>query len=446
MIYFDKIVLLLRGSKGNTQMHLLKHLFQTALLICLLALLTNRLVAQSSGKTILFTGAVIHTGNGEVIENGMVAIQGGKIIHVGKVGSAFFKTAEVIELNGKHVYPGLIALCNYAGLNEIDAAKPTHDFAETGELNPNVRSLIAYNCDSRILPTLLCNGVVYTQPTPQGGVVSGSSSLMTTSCSNWQDGVVCSDIGLHINWPEFIPQARWSETDMAEAKKHIDAQLNKLKTFFSEAKVYSDSKQTGENKFDAVHRVFSGKQKVFVSASLGSSIIEAVLFFKSLGVSVVWVGAKNALAIIPFLKENRVAVVLQTLHRLPTSGQAEINEPFTEAASLAKAGIVCCISNRGSWEVRNLPFNAGTAAAYGLNKEEALMMITQNAAQILGVDSLVGSLQNGRLATMVICSGDLLNMAESKIERVFISGVEAYLADNPQLQLYKKFDQKYFGQ
>lgn len=114
MIYFNKFILLLRGGKGNTQMHLLKHLFHTGLLFCLLTVFPNLLPAQSNGKTILFTGAVIHLGNGAVIENGMMAIQEGKIIHVGVVGSAFLKTADVIELNGKHLYPGLIALCNYA--------------------------------------------------------------------------------------------------------------------------------------------------------------------------------------------------------------------------------------------------------------------------------------------------------------------------------------------
>ncbi|MCG9881537.1 MAG: amidohydrolase, partial [Bacteroidia bacterium] len=165
----------------------IKHLFWVSIII----LFGSTLNAQ----TTIISGATIHVGNGQIIENGVLVIEKNKIVEVGSSQKNLYKNATVIEAKGKHIYPGLIALNNIMGLNEIDAVRATRDYQEQGEFNPNVRSAIAFNTDSKILPTALYNGVLYTQAVPQGGVISGSSALLKVKAWIWENALVLNEDG-----------------------------------------------------------------------------------------------------------------------------------------------------------------------------------------------------------------------------------------------------------
>lgn len=167
----------------------------------LLIILVGFMGANAQNNTTIITNAIIHVGNGEVIEKGVLVMENGIIKEVGLKLKNLYKNARIIDAAGKHLYPALIGMNNIMGLNEIDAVRATRDYNEQGEFNPNVRAIIAYNTDSKILPTAMVNGILYTQVVPQGGIISGSSSLMKIKADNWEDAAVKTDEGVHLNWP-----------------------------------------------------------------------------------------------------------------------------------------------------------------------------------------------------------------------------------------------------
>lgn len=398
--------------------------------------------AKPQQKTIAITGATIHTGTGQVIANGTIVFDKGKILSVGTASAP--AGAEIIDAKGKYVYPGFIAPVNNMGLAEIASVKATVDFAETGELNPHVRSIIAYNTDSKVTPTVRANGVLLSQPTPSGGLLSGQSSVVQLDAWNWEDAAYKADVGIHINWPtsqvfnsRFAPPAE-------QQKERYQKSLDMLQTYFKEAKAYADLKKPDVQnaRFESIKGIFNGSKKVFLKADLQKDILAGIQFFKRLGVTPVLVSGEDAHLITGFLKENNVPVILHETHALPGREDDEVYMPYKEAKDLQDAGILFAISIDGYWQQRNLPFMAGTAAGFGLNKEQALAAISLNAAKILGIDKTVGSLETGKDATLFISTGDALDMRTNNVERAFISGRDINL-NNHQKDLYKKFSDKY---
>lgn len=405
-------------------------------------LMVNYIHAQS---VTIFSNATIHTGTGQVIEKGYLVISQDKIIDVGQTLSVQHKNATVIDLAGKHIYPGLIALNNYAGLNEIDAVRATRDYSEAGLFNPHARALIAYNTDSKILPTFSFNGILFTQAVPQGGVLSGSSSLMKTEGWNWEDAAVKADDGIHLNWPEIIAQRGNNKKE-----DRIQERINEIEQFFSNCEAYFKSDPASplfaiNLRFEAMRKVFEGKTNLYLHVNGAKGIITAINFFKQKypKFKLVLVGAQDAWQTIPLIKSHQIPVILTNIHSLPKHGFSDVDQPFKTAAVLTKEGITVAIGHNGSWEARNIMFNAGTASTYGLTQAEALSCITYNAAKILGVDDKIGSLQKGLQASFVVSSGDILDMKTSKPEMVYVEGKPINLTQNHQYQLYLKYLNKY---
>lgn len=401
------------------------------------------LVQLSNSQTIpvIVNGATIHTGTGQVIENGVVVIANGKILEAGPAQKALYKNARVIDARGKHLYPGLICMNSVAGLNEIDAVRATRDFTETGSINPNVRSVIAYNTDSKILPTLLFNGITQLQVVPQGGLISGTSSLMKSSGWNWEDALHYEDEGVHVNWPErnrFVRDEKQQE--------RIDKMIKDLERFFEEAYRYCKLEVIEKTniRFEAMRHVFTGQKRLYVHVNTAKGIATAVNFFKHTyaAAKIVLVGAEDSWQLTTLIKQYNIPVVLSVVHALPQRSHEDIDQPYKTAAMLNKEGILVAIGLRGSWESRNLAFNAGTAAAYGLGKEQALACITLNPARIMGCDSLTGSIEVGKEATIILSTGDVLDMRSNSIELCFLQGTELEL-NNQQRELYLKYLKKY---
>lgn len=411
-------------------------------LTILFAILVLGETAKSQDVTI-FSNATIHTGTGTVIPNGYLVINNGKIVDVGDKLNTLYKNARVVDVSGKHIYPGLFALNNYVGLNEIDAVRATKDYTETGMFNPNVRALVAFNTDSKILPTLSFNGILYTQSVPQGGIISGSSSLFKTQGWNWEDAVVLADDGIHLNWPGEIAPARKPRD---EKNNQIKEHLNQLETFFSSCEAYFKLTNPVDInlKYEAMRPVFEGKANLYIHASTVKSIIAAVNFFKENypSIKLVLVEAGEAWKITDVLKKHNIPVILTNIHRLPRYNHDDVDEPFKSASVLVQAGILTAIGHTGSWEARNIMFNAGTTAAYGLTKEQALQLITYNAAVIVGVQNKAGSLQTGLDASFIVCNGDIFDMKESIVTEAYINGEPVDLK-NHQYMLYKKYLDKY---
>jgi len=413
-------------------------------------------ISAAQTKSILIMNATAHLGNGTVIQNSLIGIKDGKISLVADATTARIDKAaydEVLDAAGKHVYPGFIAPNSTLGLTEIDAVRATNDYREVGSSLPNVRSLIAYNTDSKIIPTVRSNGVLLAQITPRGGIVSGTSSIVMLEGWNWEDAAYKIDDGVHVNWPRLQSRKYLDEDNIYpgpyEKNKEYSRQVNELKKLISDAKAYNETETKEEKnlRFEAMKGIFTGAQTLFIHVNNVKEIIEAVNFVKSNSIpKVSLVGGRESWMVAELLKENNISVVVARVHDLPDRPEDDVDQPYKLPALLQKAGVLFCLNNeQGEMEAantRNLPFMAGTAAAYGLTKEEALMAITLNAAKILGIDKTVGSIEVGKDATIFISGGDALDMKSNNVEKAFVKGISISL-DNDQKALYEKYKKKY---
>jgi imidazolonepropionase-like amidohydrolase len=430
----------------------MKYLLSTILtLTALTSFGQNPAPAKPQTRAVALMGATIHVGDGRVIQNGLITFDKGMITAVADATTVRLNTADmdVINLTGKHIYPGLISPASLVGLQEVAAVRATVDSREIGVLNPNVRALIAYDTDSEVIPTIRNNGILLTQAMPMGGTVSGSSSIMHTDGWNWEDAVLRKDDGIWLSWPGYFGRDFDLETFSVSIKKNDkrDEAMRAVQTTFAEAKAYAaiTSPMPMNLKFEAMRGLFNGKQNLYVRADFGKDIIEAVRFAKAAGVAkVVIVGGEEADKVAGFLKENNVPVILSALHRLPNRQDEAVDLPYRLPGILHKAGVLVSLSYAEEWwRTRNLPFQAGTAAGFGnLEREDALKMITSNTAKILGIDNLVGTLETGKQATLFVSAGDALDMRTNVIEHAFIQGRKVNL-DDKHKRLYQKFKTKY---
>jgi len=403
---------------------------------------------------LFITGGTIHVGNGQVIENGSIEIDNGKIVKVGTDATAP-AGAKVVDARGKQVYPGLILSVTDLGLKEIGSGvRGSNDFQEIGDLNPSIRSIVAYNTDSRIIGTLRANGVLLGGTTPEGGTISGSSTIVQLDAWNWEDAAYKMDNAIHLNMPTFLARPRrfgggggrfGGQQPPSDPTKEALAKIEEIKAFFREAKAYNAETTHKETnlKFEAVKGLFTKQQKLFVHGDQVKQMLTAIDFAKEFGFDVTIVGGSESWLIADLLKQNNISVILQQLHALPTTEDDDVDQPFKTPAMLQKAGVLFALNdNHEEARYRNLPFNAGTAVAYGLTKEQALQAITLNAAKICGIDDRTGSLEAGKDANIVISGGDILDMRTSLIEHCFIQGREVSL-ENKQTQLYHRYMTKY---
>ncbi|MFN3444203.1 MAG: amidohydrolase family protein [Bacteroidia bacterium] len=397
-------------------------------------------VGKAQQIPVIIKGATVHIGNGKTINNAYVAFDSGKIVFVDSVMRNSYKNARIIDATGKHVYPGLFLLNTYLGLNEIDAVRSTRDYNETGEINPNVRSLIAYNTDSRVVPTAKFNGITYMQVVPQGGLVSGTSCVVKTEAMNWEDAVVNED-GIHMNWPEMNHYSK----DPKEQQKHLTEQQAKLVNLLAEAKQYQFKTVNDEInlRLQAMQGLFTQNKVLYVHANSAKGILEAIQFIKQhQPIKATLVTGSDAHLVADEIKQSNIPVIVNLIHSLPNRNHHDVDQPFKTVAQLVNKGIIVSIGFSGSWESRNVMYTAGTCAAHGINPEQALQLITENAAKITGNQNQAGTIEVGKNATLLISDGDILDMKESTLTHAFINGEECNL-ENTQTELYKKYSKRY---
>ena len=409
---------------------------------------------EFKGKTFI-TNGTIHVGNGTVIENGTVVISNGKITSVGAGAGSPGSDARVIDAKGKHVYPGLILANTDIGLKEIaNGVRASNDYTELGEFNSNIRAITAYNTDSRVMAVLRSNGILLASVAPQGGSVSGSSTIVQLDAWNWEDAAYQMDAGMHITLPSFISRGGgrrfggftgFPGAGGADGGKSALEKVEEIKSFFRQANAYiQEPVHSNVNlKLEAMRPLIEKKQKLFVHGDQIKQMLIAIDFAKEFGVDVVIVGGSESFQIADLLKANNISVILDQCLNLPATEDDDIDQPFKTPAALQKAGVLYCISDDdANTRYRNLSYNAGIAATFGLTKEEALSAITLNAAKILGVEGKTGSIEVGKDANIVVSEGDLLDMKSSTVTDALIQGRQINL-DNKQKQLYERYKYKY---
>lgn len=400
-------------------------------------------------KKIVITGASIHVGNGQVIEKSNLIIEKGKM-KIETSNPSLGADVEHIDATGKHIYPGIIAPNTNLGLVEVSSTRATVDYVELGDIHPNVRSLVAYNTDSKVINTLRTNGVLLAQIVPQGGLISGSSSVVQLDAWNWEDAAYLVDEGIHMTMPALINRpsnTRRGNLPGGDPVRAGLARIEQAKGFFREAKAYLNEKTHAEVnlKFEAVKGLFDRSQSLYIHCDLVKEMLAAIELNKEFNFKLVIAGGADSWMIADILKENQVSVILSEPHSLPATEDDAVDQPYKTGAMLYKAGVLVSISQDsgdGYTQQRNLPFMAGTLAAYGLTKEEALQIITLNPAKILGIDKRTGSIENGKDANILICQGDLLDMKSSVLSHAFIQGRFIDL-QNKHTQLFERYKYKY---
>ena len=401
-------------------------------------------------QSILLLNATAHIGDGKVIPRAAIGFKDGRIDMVlaafdARVDSNKYDT--IIYLDRKHLYPGFIAPNSRLGLVEIEAVRASRDFDDVGSYNPHVRVLTAYNTDSRITPTIRSNGILIIEVAPKGGQISGSSSVFELDGWNWEDAVVSKDIGIHLNWPRFPIDGNQKPDEHKKAMDRYQSQLIELEEFFKQAEAYQgiDFHLEKNIRFESMKSLFEKETKVFIHVNRAQEITDALYFFDKFDLNIVLVGAYDAWLVADLIKDRSIPILLRRIHSLPLYEDDPLELPFQLPKLLHEKGLLIGLENSGRMEAmgtRNLPFYAGTASTYGLDKETALSMITLNTAKILGIDKRVGSLEEGKDATLFISEGDALDVRTNQVVLAFIRGKQIDLT-NPQKKLYQKFNKKY---
>lgn len=391
---------------------------------------------------IALVGATLHPVSGPEIESGKLLFADGRIAALGK-DVVLPANVEVIELAGRHVYPGLIDAYTQLGLTEIGAVRATRDQTETGWYNPNVKAKVAFNPDSELIPVARSGGVLAVLTAPTGGLISGASSVMALDGWTWEDMVLRPEVGMHLNWP--------SMSNSGDGAATFDQEIEPFRRALDEARAYQKAKQATtpgapEPPFDAraeaMLPVLDGRLPLFVHAEVSRQIEAAVAFTRREGLKMTLVGGYEAVECAEILKQADVPVIIAGVARLPFRRDDPFDAPFTLAQRLHEAGVRFCIASHAeASNVRNLPHHAGKAAAYGLPPSEALKAITEYPATILGLRDRMGALEAGLDATLIVTTGDPLEIA-TRVTDAYIQGRRVDLSDRHK-RLWEKYREKY---
>lgn len=420
-------------------------------LLCMTLSFAQQTPAPEQTKDFAIVGATAHIGNGEVIENSIIVVRNGKITTIGPADSTPVtrQAMDIIDAKGKHVYPGFIVSNGTLGLVEVDAVKASNDLSEMGTFNPHVRSIIAYNAESKVVESMRPNGVLLGQVVPRGGRITGTSSIVQYDAWNWEDAAIKTDDGIHINWPNSFTRGRWwlGEDPSLKPNKNYAKQIKELSDYFNEAKSHNNGEKKETNlPYEAMAGLFDGSKHLYINADDEKGITDAVNFAKSQGITkVTIVGGYQASKVANMLKQNNVSVMLQRVHTRPELEDHDYDYTFKQAKALVDAGVLVSLETSGQMErmnSRNLPFYAGTTVTYGLTKEQALQLITNNAAKIMGIDDMYGTLETGKSATLFISEGDALDMRTNLVTHAFIDG-RALSLESHQTTLWKRYAEKY---
>jgi len=429
-----------------------KNIYKLLLLFCAsVQMNAQQIPAPKQSKSVLILNATAHLGNGKVIQNSAIGFKDGKLTLVAdattiRLAADAYDTT--IDATGKHVYPGFIASNTTLGLVEIDAVKASDDEEEIGTFNPNVRSIVAYNSESKVVETVRPNGILIAQVTPRGGTISGTSSIVQLDAWSWKDAILKENDGIHLNFPSsFKRSGSWFEPGVIEPNKDYPKQAEEINAFLINAKAYNQTTPKERNiVLEATKGLFDGTQTLYIHADEEKQIVDAIQLAADNQIKkIVIVGGFEAYKATASLLKYNVGVLLRRVHDMPTSADQDVNLPYKMAKLLTDKGIVVGLENSGDHErmsVRNLPFLAGTCAAFGLDKEVAVQLITLNTAKLLGIDATCGTLETGKDATLFISEGDALDMRTNQLTTAFIQGRNINL-DTFQNKLNRKFKEKY---
>ena len=420
-----------------------------------LGISNDQIPGEDQKRPIILKGGILHTVSTDIFEGYDILFSKGKIVRIEKNIMASPET-DVYDVFGKHIIPGYIAPITRIGLVEIGLVKQTRDFAERGSFNPNVKANVSYNPDSDLIPITRSNGVLVVNSVPAGGRISGQSSVMMLDGWTWEQATLKHPSGLHINWPSmrinYGANVKKSEKQQKEeiqkSIRDLDHMVRDVRAYFQRIKQRSriaGERQKSDLRLESMIPFVVEKKKIFIHADEARQIKSAVEWAKKNDLKIIIVGGSDSWRLTDLLVKNNIPVVIDQVEKIPTRRFEPIHLPYKLPSMLKQAGVQFCLNTIIGYphdgNIRNLPNEAMRAAAYGLDKSEALRSITLSTAEILGVDDMIGSLDIGKDATFFISETPPMEM-NPKILMAFIQGKEVDL-NNHQKMLYKKYQEKY---
>ncbi|HLF57669.1 MAG TPA: amidohydrolase family protein [Thermoanaerobaculia bacterium] len=417
-----------------------------------LATLALALAAAAHAERVAFTNAVLHPVSGSEVTGGALLVEDGRIVELAVTAPAESDGWRLVDLGGRHVWPGFVDAATDLGLVEVGSVRGTVDTREIGDFNPDLRVEVAFHPDSRrILPTV-SGGVLTAHVVPDGDLFLGASAAMRLDGWTWEEMTLAAPVGQHLRYPRAVMRRGGWNADEDEEKfeKERKQALQRLDELIGAARGYDRARaafESGEGpavdldpKLEALRLLLAGEAKLFLWADERNQIGQALDWAKKEGFArVVLVSGADAAFFAERLAAENVAVIVNGVHRLPARNWDPYDAPFAAAAKLHAAGVRIAFSDGESSEnARNLPFQAATAVGYGLPREAAHRALTADAAEILGIADRVGSLAAGLEASFVVTDGDPLDI-RTTIERVFVRGAEIDLAQDPQRRLWDRY-------
>jgi imidazolonepropionase-like amidohydrolase len=414
---------------------------------------------EGDGKTYAIRGATVHTLAGEAIENGTVLIRDGRITGVGR-NLSVPRGAEVVNAQGLHVYPGMLDAFSYVGLTEIRSVSATNDVGEKGDFNPHLQAAIAVHPASEIIPVTRANGVTHVLAAPGGtggrsgggGIIPGQASLMNLNGWTWEEMLAESSAGLVITWPSiemggrgrFGPPAEGEESEPSfkKAQQEYEDRIAEVESWFEAARHYGQAKQAGtleapDSKLEALLPVLAGAEQVLIVANEARDIRNAVAFAEKHKLKMVLAGGFEAWKEKTLLSEKKIPVILGPTQVLPGEEDDPYDQPYSTPGQLVGAGIKIAFGSFDASNSRLLPYEAATGVPFGLPREEALRAVTRNAAEILGVAERYGTIEEGKVANLIVTDGDPLSIT-TEIRYLFIQG-ELTPTDNKHQELFERY-------
>jgi imidazolonepropionase-like amidohydrolase len=419
-------------------------------------------VLAGPNDSFLLKNATIYPVTHPKIENAQLLVLDGKIAEISpRVTLPKGRNVQIIDGKGLSVYPGMIDSGTQIGLSEVSSVRETVDVSELGQFNPQLRPLIAVNPESDHIPVTRANGITSVLLLPGGtlagggpgppgaaGLIGGQASLIHLNGWTWEEMEIRRAAGMQLRFPAIGTRSvseldfRERRTTYQDAKRAHDMQLVELKSFFEQARRYREAKNAGASpnadlKLEAMLPLLDRKIPLITVAAREREIQEAAEFADQQKVRLVLAGVRQPGKMLEVLAKKKIPVVLGTPFELPLQEDDPYDETFALAGTLYKAGVKVAFASFGTQFARDLPYEAAQAVAFGLPYEEGLKSITLNPAEIWGVSDILGSVDTGKLADLVVTDGDPLEV-RTQVRMVFVKG-ESVDLETKHTRLYKKY-------
>jgi imidazolonepropionase-like amidohydrolase len=402
---------------------------------------------ETSTNLIAIKGATIIPVVGEDISEGIILIKDGLIEDIGK-DIDIPSNAKIIEAKGLYAYPGMIDGLCYLGLSEISALRSTIDYREIGKVNSQLKTVEALRPDSIHIPIARANGITAALVAPSGSLIAGQSGLIRLVGWTPEDMIIKSPVAMHISFPS-IPRRRRERE--AEPREEPSKRVEELKKILNEARYYEKRKEAAKKNLllpypdfneglEFLVPVVKGDLPVMISVHMDKDIKAAIKFVQDEKLKAIFFGVEQAWKAAEDIKKGGIPVIFSSFNNMPPKWEDGYDGIYRNAAVLHKAGVKFAFSSQSSSLAKDLPVHAAKAAAFGLDRKEALKGVTINPAEIFGVDHLMGSLEKGKVANIVLADGDILEL-RTNIKHVFIDGKEVDLS-NKYTELLEKFKKR----